>query len=229
MTPARANYRGAVLAYKFLDRHGCTLFRAVRWPLPQGDGPGPWLEAAAARPCREGIHACRPQDLAYWVQHELWEIELDGDVVEAERKVVARRGRLVRRLDAWAEHVGKDFGAWCAWRAREQAIAILERTGDQDWARELGQAATLGELREVGRRAAAALDGDSAPGSAAALAADAAQLALTDLIAEAPFVAACAAGHAATFDGGGRHDFDLAFTAERAAQSDWVATRLGLT
>ena len=59
--------------------------------LPDGDGPGPWLETAAARPCREGIHACRPQDLAYWLHHELWEIELDGDIVEAGRKVVAAR------------------------------------------------------------------------------------------------------------------------------------------
>jgi hypothetical protein len=217
-----------VLAYKFLDRGGRTLIRAVQWPLPQDGNPGPWLEAAAARPCREGIHACRRQDLAYWVQHELWEIELDGDVVEAENKVVARRGRLVRRIDTWADGAGRELGAWCSWRSRDHALAVLQAAGHPDWAAQLADATTLEELSAVGSRAIAALDGDSAPGNAAGLAGDAARFALTDLVAEAPFIAACAAGHAATHAGGTRQDFDDAYTAERRAQSEWVATRLEL-
>jgi hypothetical protein len=200
----------------------------VRWPLPDGDGPGPWLEAAAARPCREGIHACRPRDLAYWVHHELWEIELDGDVVEAERKVVARRGRLTRRIDAWGDGIGKEFDAWCAWRARDQAVSVLSVTGYHDWAQRLVEVDTLEGLSDVGRRAAAALDGDSGSGRAAALAGDTARVALTDLIAEAPFIAACAAGHAATHQGGIRDEFNGAYTAERTAQSDWIKSRLHL-
>ena len=35
----------------------------------------------------------------------MWEIELDGDIVEARHKVVARRGRLVRRIDEYAAAV----------------------------------------------------------------------------------------------------------------------------
>ena len=217
-----------MLAYKFLDGQGRTLIRAARWPLPEGDGPGPWLEAAAARPCREGIHACRPKDLSYWIHHELWEIELDGDIVETERKVVARRGRLTRRIDAWGDGASAEFDAWCAWRARDHAVSVLGQTGHQDWAQQLMEAGTLEELSDVGRRAAAALDGDSAPGSAAGLASDTAHFALTDLIAEPPFIAACAAGHAATHQGGTRDDFDRAYTAERAAQSAWVTARLDL-
>jgi hypothetical protein len=228
VTQRSVSYRDVVLAYKFLDRQGRTLIRAARWPLPQGNGPGPWLEATTAKPCREGVHACRLQDLAYWIHHELWEIELDGELVEAERKVVASRGRLTRRIEAWGDGAGREFDAWCAWRARDHAVAVLGGTGHHGWARQLTEAGTLEELSDVGRRAAAALDDDSAPGSAAGLAGDTARFALTDLIAEPPFIAACAAGHAATHDSGSRPDFDRAYTAERAAQSAWVTTRLGL-
>jgi hypothetical protein len=217
-----------VLAFKFLDRQGRTLIRAARWPLPEGDGPGPWVEAATARPCREGIHACRPQDLAYWLHHELWEIELDGDLVEAEHKVVARRGRLTCRIDAWGDGAAREFDAWCAWRARDHGVAVLGQTGHDGWARRLMEAGTLKELADVGRRAAADLDGNSGPGSAAGLVGDTAHFALTDQIAESPFIAACAAGHAATHDGGSRPEFDRAFAAERAAQSAWVTARLDL-
>jgi hypothetical protein len=218
-----------VLAYKFLDREGRTRIQAVRWPLPDDAAPGAWLEAAAARPCREGIHACRPQDLAYWIHHELWEIELDGDVVESERKVVARRGRLLRRIDAWGDGVGRELGAWRAWRARDHAVTVLDQTVDSSWERQLRDAGTVGELADLGRRAAGDLGGETVPGCAAALAADAARMALTDHIAEAPFISACAAGHAATRQAGTREDFDRAYTTERAAQSEWVSTRLDLS
>ena len=46
--------------------------------------------------------AAPPADLSWWLAAQLWEIELDGDVVEARHKVVARRGRLIRRLDEYA-------------------------------------------------------------------------------------------------------------------------------
>jgi hypothetical protein len=49
-------------------------------------------------PCRVGVHACRIGDLPFWVGFgELWEIELDGRIEDDERKLVATRGRLVRR------------------------------------------------------------------------------------------------------------------------------------
>jgi len=218
-----------VLAYKFLDREGCTRIQAVSWPLPDDGAPGAWLDAAVARPCREGIHACRLRDLAYWIHHELWEIELDGDIVESDRKVVARRGRLLRRIDAWGDGVGRELGAWCAWRARDHAVTVLDQSDHSSWERQLRDAGTIEELADLGRRVAGDLGGDTVPGCAAALAGDAARLALTDQITEAPFISACAAGHAATRQGGTRDDFDRAYTAERAAQSEWMSTRLELS
>ena len=40
-----------------------------------------------------------------WTGKTLWEIELDGQIVEERSKVVASRGRLVRRIDAWENEV----------------------------------------------------------------------------------------------------------------------------
>lgn len=67
--------------------------------------------------CATGIHACRVHDLPYWIDAELWRIELDGDVTEGTRKVVAERGRLVDRVEAWDAGAMHGFGLECAARA----------------------------------------------------------------------------------------------------------------
>jgi hypothetical protein len=103
-----------MIAYKFLDEGGVGPFTGFRWPV------GAWVEAAGVDPCLEGIHACRVRDLPVWLGRELWEIELAGEVLERERKLVAPRGRLTRRLDAWNDHVAHEFGRFCAQRTRER-------------------------------------------------------------------------------------------------------------
>ena len=84
-----------MIAYKFLDAGRVGPFTGFSWPL------GEWVEASGADPCRSGIHACRVRDLPVWLGDELWEVDLDGHVVEQERKLVAPRGRLTRRLEEW--------------------------------------------------------------------------------------------------------------------------------
>ena len=59
-----------------------------------------------------------PGDLPVWLGRELWEIELAGEIVEQERKLVAVRGRLTGRIDAWNEGVAHEFGRFCARRTR---------------------------------------------------------------------------------------------------------------
>jgi hypothetical protein len=49
---------------------------------------------------------------------ELWEIELDGEIVERERQVIAGRGRLVRQVDGWTDELLDGFGELCAQRTR---------------------------------------------------------------------------------------------------------------
>jgi hypothetical protein len=101
-----------VNAYKFLDRDGVARFTRFRWPVDE------WVDGGRVYPCRSGVHACRVQDLPVWMGDELWEIELDGEIVERERQVIARRGRLVRQVDGWTDELLDGFGELCAERTR---------------------------------------------------------------------------------------------------------------
>jgi hypothetical protein len=106
-----------VIAYKFLRPDGTSVFTGFRWPLPDG-GPGAWVDAPV-EPCQTGIHACRAADLPYWVGRALYEIELDGPILEQPTKVVAERGRLVRRIDAWDDALRDEYTRMCADRGIE--------------------------------------------------------------------------------------------------------------
>jgi hypothetical protein len=103
-----------VIAYKFLDPGGIAPFTGFGWPV------GEWVDSSGADPCRCGIHACRVRDLPIWLGAELWEIELDGDVIEEERKLVAPRGRLNRPVEEWNDDLAAAFGRFCAKRTRER-------------------------------------------------------------------------------------------------------------
>jgi hypothetical protein len=108
-----------VIAYKFLRPDGRSPFAGFRWPAP-GESPGAWVDAPVD-PCRSGIHACRATDLPYWAGQVLYEVELDGDVIEQPTKVVATRARLRRRIVAW-EARRDAYTRMCADRAHERAL-----------------------------------------------------------------------------------------------------------
>jgi hypothetical protein len=116
-----------VKAYKFLTADGRGLFSRFAWPAP-GAAPGQWIEADVA-PCTAGIHACRRRDLSYWVSPVLYEIELDGPVSERATKVVAPRGRLVRRIDTWNEQAREEYSQMCIARAAEIAASAPGQLG----------------------------------------------------------------------------------------------------
>jgi hypothetical protein len=111
-----------LIAYKFLHPGGRGSFSGFTWPLPDG-GPGEWVDARVD-PCRSGIHACRPSDLPLWVGRELYEIELAGEVVEQPAKLVASRGRLLRRIGAWNDELRDAYTRMCADRAHELAASV---------------------------------------------------------------------------------------------------------
>jgi hypothetical protein len=113
------------------------VFSGFVWPLPNGKA-GAWVEAEVD-PCRSGVHACRQVHLPYWLAPELFEIELDGDAVEEGLKVVAPRGRLVRRIEAWNERTRDEYSQMCIARAGEVAASAPERVAD--WAPRVEDAA----------------------------------------------------------------------------------------
>jgi hypothetical protein len=102
-----------VIAYKFLKGGRTAPFTGFVWPVDE------WVEAEHVETCRGGIHACRIRHLPMWMGAELWEIELDGEVVEEARKLVATRGRLRHRIDRWNDELLEEFGAFCIERTRK--------------------------------------------------------------------------------------------------------------
>jgi hypothetical protein len=103
-----------LIAYKFLAAGRIGPFTGFQWE------PGTWLDAAAADLCKHGIHACRVRDLPIWLDEELWEVELDGEVVVGDRKLVAARARLTNRIERWTPGVAREFGRFCAVRTRRR-------------------------------------------------------------------------------------------------------------
>src|SRR4051794_3272470 len=130
-----------VRAYKFLEADGSSIFANFRWPQPSSGRPGAWVERDV-RPCHTGIHACRLPELGYWMRETLWEIELDGDIVESRRKVVASRGRLVRVIDEYPV-AARELCAVSAWRTRDRAVTALALEGYSSLADRLAACETL--------------------------------------------------------------------------------------
>jgi hypothetical protein len=132
-------------AYKFLAAGSRGPFSGFAWT------PGAWAEAEGPLdPCRNGVHALPADALAPWLDEELWEVELDGDVVEATGLLVGRRARLVARVDEWDGQAAGRFARACARHAEELA-------DDGGAAQEFADAAaSLAERTTDARTAAAA-------------------------------------------------------------------------
>ena len=106
-------------ALKFLRAGRVGPFSGTAWAAPgAGDEPGAWLGAGGAPSlCRAGVHACRPADLPLWICEELWRVELGGEVTAAPDKLVAPRGRLLGRVEAWDVAAADELASACAARA----------------------------------------------------------------------------------------------------------------
>ena len=109
-----------MIAFKFLRAGSIGPFTGFRWKR------GEWVETEGPVPCRRGIHACLARDLPYWLRGELWEIELDGEIAVGRFKLVAERGRLVRRVEAWNDAAYLDFATGCCKVTRALAEAHAE-------------------------------------------------------------------------------------------------------
>jgi hypothetical protein len=119
-----------VIAYKFLRTDGTSAFTGFRWELPE-DSPGDWVKAPIDA-CRSGIHACRSSDLPLWSGRRLYEIELQGDIVERPSKIVASQGRLLREVATWDDELREAYTRMCADRAHELALSTTPPLADWD-------------------------------------------------------------------------------------------------
>ena len=205
-----------MIAYKFLCAGGVGPFSGYTWPLPRDGGAGPWVATAGDTvPCHRAVHACRVGDLPWWLHDELWEAELDGAVTAGRHKVMAPRGRLLRRIDAWNPDCAQRFADACAKRARDHAATALDRAGADALAAGLRAAATTRELREAVRGAGPPEEARVA----VTMAGDAARRALGRNAVVAAYIAAHVAANV---------DGPQAMDAERAWQSAWLRAALAL-
>jgi hypothetical protein len=109
------------VAYKFTRPGAVSPFTGFAWPV------GEWVEVDGdVGLCANGIHACRVEALPRWLDDELWRIEIDEIEDERDGVVIARRARLVERIDAWDEHASRELARSCAQRAREFAERVPE-------------------------------------------------------------------------------------------------------
>ena len=103
-------------AYKFTRPGARSPFTGFEWPV------GKWVEAEGeVGLCGNGIHACRIEALPRWLDDELWRIEVDGIEEEHDGVVVARRARLLERIEAWNAETSRELARSCAARIRELA------------------------------------------------------------------------------------------------------------
>jgi hypothetical protein len=201
-----------MIAHKFLRSGRIGPFSQFQWPEP-----GVWVRASDGLDgCRSGIHACRAQDLPWWLSEELWEVELQGGVRTEEHKIVVPAGRLRSRVEQWTPGCAQEYADACAWRAHDRAVQALTRAAAPRAAEELAGCDTLDAVLSATRRLAEHLpDGRII----LTIAGDGAFRALTG----APPTSAYIAAHAAL-----RVDGPAAYAAERAWQTHWLVERLGL-
>lgn len=207
-----------MIAYKFLRAGRVGRFSGVWWPAP-----GEWLQGGGGeRACEPRVHACRLEDLPEWMDQELWRVELDGRVAVDCGKLVADRGRLVERIEAWDAAFMAEFAQACALRARDCALTVLPAGSPAHIA-----LAACGDAEQLAAAVSLLGTRDARDERAAGYAGDAARhvLGARRQPATAPVHAAVngfIAAHAAAF---AQRDVS-AVRGERAWQVEWLARRL---
>ena len=213
-----------MLAYAFLAGGAREPLSTFAWPTPTGAKPGPWVDSAAAPSA--AIRGYLVPDLPYWLDEELWAIELAGTLAERDHVLLAERARLVRRLESWAEPVAWEFVAACARRVAGRAAAALREEGRADAATQLEQAADLGALESA---ALAAADQTSAAGTLAGYVTDVCFYARdAKVAAHAAGIAAKMSAYALAGDVEDARGSER-LANERAWQASWLVDRLGLS
>ncbi len=166
--------------YKILNKGKSCNGGNASWSLPvkQDDGtwtPGEWMPEIVGTIvlCENGYHLCRPQDLIYWINQEIYEAECGDEIIEDDNKVVVRKCRLLRKVETWNDKTLRLFACWCVrqvWHLlnderSKKAIEVAEEFADGKATQEELDAAWVAAARAA--RAAAAADAARAAAEAA--------------------------------------------------------------
>jgi hypothetical protein len=133
--------------FKFLAEGSRGRLSGFVWPAV-----GEWVSVEGELdPCVSGIHVCRIGHLPYWLDDELWEVEVAGEQREQLEQLVVRRARLTRRVEGWPTPLAAGLAAGCLRELRR--FAALELWDDED-AAELTVGCEDIEAARVARRLA---------------------------------------------------------------------------
>lgn len=113
-----------------------TLFKVLgpdREPMHGGRGqwpePSVWTDPIRRIvPCVNGYHVCRLPDLIDWLGPHLWVVEVRGERIDDDNKIVVGQARLVEHVDAWNSRTALLFAADCA----ERVLPLYERASPDD-------------------------------------------------------------------------------------------------
>jgi len=110
-------------ALKFLKEGAVGPYSRFQWPVPNGK-PGTWVRVRGGLiECQHGVHACTLEQSLAWLQAEAYVIELGGRVIDGGDKLLARSGRLIRRIEGWNVRTARLFAADCA----EHVLPVFEK------------------------------------------------------------------------------------------------------
>jgi len=91
--------------------------------------PGKWMPLIKyIEPCERGYHVCEGEQVLQWLHDELYEVEIRGEQIREEDKIVAQQARLVRRITNWNERTARLFACDCA----ERVLHIFEEKYPDD-------------------------------------------------------------------------------------------------
>lgn len=91
--------------------------------------PGKWRSVSGELvACQRGLHVVRRDQVLQWLAPALWEVETVGDIIDAGDKLVARKARIVRRVEGWNERTARIFAADCAEDALQYATDDIRPT-----------------------------------------------------------------------------------------------------
>ena len=117
--------------YKVLGKGGVSCNGGSgKWFLPKDDKPGKWMPPIKGKlkPCENGYHLCRFENLLEWINEEIYEAEGRGENIECDNKIVFGEARLLKKLESWNEKKARLFAAECA----EHVLPIFEKEYPQD-------------------------------------------------------------------------------------------------
>jgi hypothetical protein len=107
--------------YAFLSQNAVAFLSGFSWPQPANGNPGAWVHAGTDAP-RAVVRAVPVEQLPWWLDDELWEVEIGGALAEDGRAIAAERARLVRRIEAWTAEVANDLISACEQRVRDAEL-----------------------------------------------------------------------------------------------------------